>query len=278
MKNKKNLSQTAAAIRQRKRRAAESLDERKTCLTNDRKNKRIKRSLETSNQREAHLNRNRAQNSAESSTSFRDFTVHRDKVRKALCWLKRNNRYYANIIIDDNVLCTLPDEGSIDYLLSQVRDAENRLHHVDYKLHDADRLDSETDDALAHMQSESGSVMWPNIDDTAINEFNMPGYIARAFPTLYPTGWKVCSSSPMVILCLKFSHALAYLTGRKIYVKQSLNGSQLMVGDIQEMMKDDNHMADRVMHFGEGLRGTRQFWQKCSSELYDMIKQLGQKG
>ncbi|EXX52124.1 hypothetical protein RirG_255710 [Rhizophagus irregularis DAOM 197198w] len=126
--------------------------------------------------------------SAESSTSFRDFTVHRDKVRKALCWLKRNNRYYANIIIDDNVLCTLPDEGSIDYLLSQVRDAENRLHHVDYKLHDADRLDSETDDALAHMQSESGSVMWPNIDDTAINEFNMPGYIARAFPTLYPTG------------------------------------------------------------------------------------------
>ncbi|CAB5207957.1 unnamed protein product [Rhizophagus irregularis] len=124
MKNKKNLSQTAAAIRQCKRRAAESLDERKTRLTNDRKNKRIKRSLETSNQREAHLNRNRAQ----------------------------------------------------------------KLHHVDYKLHDADRLDSETDDALAHMQSESGSVMWPNIDDTAINEFNMPGYIAHAFPTLYPTG------------------------------------------------------------------------------------------
>ncbi|CAB4417166.1 unnamed protein product [Rhizophagus irregularis] len=329
MKNKKNLSQTAAAIRQRKRRAAESLDERETRLTNDRENKRIKRSLETSNQHEARLNRIRAQkqyerqrkvlenaderlnrqdderhtdtiiqplsesdrellqkfrdkmnklehkicpvcnkrfpsinlilgmcrrcygdkneikkfsrannmdpgdvpeelknlteieemliaqtfpiisvyylrggqyaysgnvinfpqdigefvsrlprhpstldtlivrrSSAESSTSFRDFTVRRDKVRKALCWLKRNNRYYADIIIDDNVLRTLPDEGSIDDLLSQVRDAENRLHHVDYEPRDADRLD----------------------DDTAINEFNTPGYIARAFPTLYPTG------------------------------------------------------------------------------------------
>ena len=55
--------------------------------------------------------------SAESSTSFRDFTVRRDKIRKALCWLKRNNRYYADIIIDDNVLRTLPDEGSIDDLL-----------------------------------------------------------------------------------------------------------------------------------------------------------------
>ncbi|PKC07493.1 hypothetical protein RhiirA5_237078, partial [Rhizophagus irregularis] len=63
--------------------------------------------------------------SAESSTSFRDFTVRRDKVRKALCWLKRNNQYYADIIIDDNVLRTLPDEGSIDDLLPQVRDAEN---------------------------------------------------------------------------------------------------------------------------------------------------------
>lgn len=33
MKNKENLSQTAAAIRQRKRRAAEALNERETRLT-----------------------------------------------------------------------------------------------------------------------------------------------------------------------------------------------------------------------------------------------------
>ncbi|CAG8550720.1 12210_t:CDS:2 [Rhizophagus irregularis] len=356
MKNKKNLSQTAAAIRQRKRRAAESLNERETHLTNNCENKRIKRSLEILNQRKARLNRNRTQkqherqrrvlenaderlnhqdderhtdiiqplsesdrellqkfhdkmnklehkicpvcnehfpsinlilgmcrrcygdkneikkfsrannmdpgdipeelkdltkikemlisqtfpiisvyylrrgqyaysgnvinfpqdigefvsrlsrhpstldtliirrSSAENLTSFRDFTVHRDKVRKALCWLKRNNRYYADIIIDDNVL---------------LRASENRLHHVDYKPHDADHLDSETDDtiirnfipvpfllrsenhvindAFARMQSETG-LMWPNIDDIAINEFNTPEYIARAFPTLYPTG------------------------------------------------------------------------------------------
>ncbi len=57
--------------------------------------------------------------SAERSTSFRDFTVRCDKVRKAFCWLKENNRYYTDIIIDDNVLCTLPDDGSIDDLLPQ---------------------------------------------------------------------------------------------------------------------------------------------------------------
>ena len=65
MKNKENLSQTAAAIRQRKRRAAESLDERETRLTNDRENKRIKKSLEPSKQREARLTRNRKQKQKE---------------------------------------------------------------------------------------------------------------------------------------------------------------------------------------------------------------------
>ena len=65
MKNKENLSQTAAAIRQRKRRAAASLDEHETRLTNDRENKRIKKSLETSKQREARLTRNRKQKQKE---------------------------------------------------------------------------------------------------------------------------------------------------------------------------------------------------------------------
>ena len=64
----------------------------------------------------------------------------------------------------------------------------------------------------------------------------------------------------------------------KVYVKQSLNGKQLTVEDVQEMVKSDTHMADRVMRFGEGLRGTRQFWKKRSFELSDMIKQLGAKG
>ena len=146
--------------------------------------------------------------SAERSTSFRDFTVRRDKVRKALCWLKENNQYYIDIIIDDNVLCTLPDDGSIDDLLPQVRDAENRLQHVDDELHDADRLDGETDDtivrnfvpspfplrsenhviddALERMKSETGPIIWPNIGNTAINIWVYCSRLPNS--TVYPTG------------------------------------------------------------------------------------------
>ncbi|GBB90825.1 hypothetical protein RclHR1_17900007 [Rhizophagus clarus] len=123
--------------------------------------------------------------------------------------LKENNRYYSDIIIDDDILYTLPEDSSIDEYLLKIHDAENRLQLVKDKICNTDYLDGETDDtiirnfilasissrnenciindALTHMQSESGPVMWLNIGGTAINEFNTPGYIARAFPTLYPT-------------------------------------------------------------------------------------------
>src|ERR1051325_4421228 len=39
-----------------------------------------------------------------------------------------------------------------------------------------------------------------------------------------------------------------------------------------------NNLLDQVTRFGEGLRGTRQFWIRRRVELTDMIKQLGSQG
>ena len=65
----------------------------------------------------------------------------------------------------------------------------------------------------------------------------------------------------------------------KVYVKQSLNDAQITVTDIQEKIKQgDRHLADRIMRFGEDLRGSRQFWNARRNELSDMIKQIGTKG
>ena len=65
----------------------------------------------------------------------------------------------------------------------------------------------------------------------------------------------------------------------KIYVKQKLNEGQLDVSDIKEMISNgDKHLADRIMRYGEGLRGTRQFWKARRQELSDMIKQIGHQG
>ncbi len=43
----------------------------------------------------------------------------------------------------------------------------------------------------------------------------------------------------------------------KIYVKQNLNNSKITVNDIQERIATgDKHMADRIMQYGERIRGS----------------------
>jgi len=65
----------------------------------------------------------------------------------------------------------------------------------------------------------------------------------------------------------------------KVYVKQNLADPQIKVTDIQERINQgDSHIADRIMRFGEGLRGSRQFWNARRWELSDMIKQIGSQG
>ena len=65
----------------------------------------------------------------------------------------------------------------------------------------------------------------------------------------------------------------------RVYVKQNLEDDQLEVANIQEMIAGgDKKLADRIMRYGEGLRGTRQFWMARRNELSDMIKQIGHQG
>ena len=37
------------------------------------------------------------------------------------------------------------------------------------------------------IQNENSPIIWPQINDKPVNEFQTPGYIACTFPTLYPT-------------------------------------------------------------------------------------------
>ena len=46
----------------------------------------------------------------------------------------------------------------------------------------------------------------------------------------------------------------------KIYVMQNLTDDQITVTDIQERISlGDHHIADRIMHYGEGLRESQKF-------------------
>ena len=63
--------------------------------------------------------------SANEPTAFRDFVVRRGKVASALLWLKRNNRYYKDIIINDKILQSLPEDGSIFNMLPQLQNDQS---------------------------------------------------------------------------------------------------------------------------------------------------------
>ena len=155
---------------------------------------------------------------------------------------------------------------------------------------------------LERIQNENLHEMWPEIDGYPINEFQTVGYIACAFPTLYPTGRAdLCAQRAKEIKPAEyFKHMMWYKDRRftrhsrwryfalnsvmrwralqegKVYVKQNLNEEQLDVKDIQEKIANgDKYLADRIMRYGEGLCGTRQFWMSRQCELKDLIKQIG---
>ncbi|CAG8781808.1 19739_t:CDS:2, partial [Gigaspora rosea] len=105
--------------------------------------------------------------SANDLTAFRDFIVCRNVVTNALCWLKANNRYYADIIIDNEVLESLPQEGYIDGQLPQFVPL----------LPSTNREEVAINSALDRLESKNLPIIWPHIESTPINEFQTPGYI-----------------------------------------------------------------------------------------------------
>ena len=59
---------------------------------------------------------------SEDGSNFQDFHVRRGKVTRTLHWLKANNKFYSDINIDDEILQTLPENGSIAEKLPQFMD------------------------------------------------------------------------------------------------------------------------------------------------------------
>jgi len=220
-----------------------------------------------------------------SRSTFRDFNVRRNKIAQTLSWLKLNNRYYSDIVIDNEVLQSLPNNGPIDDYLPKVQRNDDHSNDDENETEDivthnfvplapsSHREDEAINEALARMHAKITPIVWPNIDCSPVNEFHTPEYITRAFPTLYPYGnadlraERVRDIKPAEY----FQHLLKYKDGRfaqhtrwryfalnsqmrwrvlqegRVYVKQRLDGEQLTVEEVQEMIERNNHLADQVI-------------------------------
>jgi hypothetical protein len=225
----------------------------------------------------------RRQSASNNSAGYRDFKVRRAKVTRALYWLKGNNRYYKDIIIDNEILRSLPVDGSVDDRLQNKIIAEDLDDNEEGDvitrtfvpfLPSAHREEVAIQNALDRVQNESSPTEWPQINNNPINEFQTPGYIACAFPTLYPTGCADLRAERIITVkpAEYFRHLLLYKDGRfarharwryfalnsqmrwralqegKVYVKQNLSEGQITVTDIQERINQgDSHIANRIM-------------------------------
>ncbi|RIB17779.1 hypothetical protein C2G38_2186428 [Gigaspora rosea] len=199
------------------------------------------------------------------------------KITQALLWLKTNNRYYANITIDNEVLQLLPENGPIDNYFQQIQNINDETETENITTRSfvpvsppLNHEDNAINNALARIQTDDAPIAWPNIDASPVNEFHTSGYITRAFSTLYP--WGNANLRAERVRDIKpteyFQHMLKYKDGRfaqhtrckyfalnsqmrwralqeeRVYIKQSLNGRQLTVEEVQEMVEENNHLAN----------------------------------
>ncbi len=117
------------------------------------------------------------------ATFHQDFLIRRNSVSVALHWLKVHNKFYADIDIDISRIVALPSKG---YLTSDCALPDN--HDDTEPDYDTIRIGFPDGDCYSTVEKLEHQLKWPSVGADPINEFNTIGYIAQAFPCLFPYG------------------------------------------------------------------------------------------
>ena len=144
------------------------------------------------------------------------------------------------------------------------------------------------------------SVPYPETSNVPINEFQDVGYIARAFPTLFPKGIGDLNESRLHKLRAEeyFNYLLRYpdrrfakdprfrffafnsllrwraLTAVNVYAKKSELANMNLKG-LKELIATDPNYLYKIMICSSKLPSTSAYWRVRRGELLDMVTQLG---
>ena len=242
----------------------------------------------------------------QNATGYVDFRVRRDKVKLALQYLKLHNRYYSDIQIDDVVLNDLPLDGSILDLapqtIEQVAD-QQQVDDGDVVITDVPNIiiDVRARQIESLLKDDSEVVSWPKIGTEPVNEFSTVGYIAMAFPALFPEGTADLREPRQIKLTPSdyFQHLIKYKDGRfakhprfrffamnsslrwaalqhgKICVQKNSELKNLNAAGIKEKLLKDPNLIKNILCFNSSLRGTSAYWHARCGELLDLVQQIG---
>ncbi len=141
--------------------------------------------------------------------TFKDVTVRKQKVHSALVWLINNNPHYSEIIINEDALNSLPENGVAPDLMTVETDndmvsddncsadvgppTDNPSEDIVYN--DSTEMSSflpvgeqQQIDAVRNQLSENEPMQWPSVENEPLNEYQVSHLATMAFPTLFPDG------------------------------------------------------------------------------------------
>ncbi|XP_012143156.1 uncharacterized protein LOC105662771 [Megachile rotundata] len=176
-----------------------------------------------------------------------------------------NHRYYHDININERRLSQLENEPNLEHLLENVVNAEPQSgDEYDDHLNESfyphlPNIDQE--EAIRRRLNEDEVLRWPMQENQPINEFDTEGYIAQAFPTLFPFGRADLNQE----------------RNRRIkpndYFKYLMEYND--VDEVLQRIEEEPRLQSSLMVYASQLRSTTPYWKARCGELLDMVTQLG---
>lgn len=230
---------------------------------------------------------------------YASFRVRGPVLYRALLWLKKNNLYYNNISIDEVLIQNLPEDGDASSILTTMsiesqdsgNDSETIVDSYVPLINNVDQ-----DKIIA----QELHLDYPSLSGTPINEFETEGYIALAFPALFPRGNAdyLRSRDTKVTRDEYFKYLIEYHDGRfardprfrffalntlmrhraiqdcNLYARKS-KIDKMDIETLKKLINDDQSLLNHIMVYTSNLRSTKPYWNQRCSELLSMVEQLG---
>ncbi|KAK3918035.1 ATP-dependent DNA helicase, partial [Frankliniella fusca] len=242
-----------------------------------------------------------------------DFQVRALKVRDALLWLQVNNEFYKDIVISEENLAELPDDGNVyERVNSMVIDNIGSEEIVDVEA-SGGQVENEEEPVMNvaasgvpfvplynQDQLTNSSLQWPTLGVDPVSEFES-GFIVRAFPCLLPYG--KCDlydvREKKVHVFEYFKHLFSYEDGRfgkhptfrffafnmwlrhtaimagKVFVDKDSNLKNMNVEELEAYLDQNVSARRKIMFMGSNLKGSKSYWKSRCGELRDMVEQIG---
>ena len=143
--------------------------------------------------------------------TFKDVRVRKQNVHNALVWLINNNLHYSELLINEDALNSLPENGVPPDLMTVETDdhmvsddncsadvgppADNPSENIVYN--DSTEMSSflpvgeqqqQEIEAVRNQVSENEPIEWPSVHNEPLNEYQVSHLATMAFPTLFPDG------------------------------------------------------------------------------------------